>query len=70
MASTKSEQNTSIHGPYEDLAIALIDLIKTVIEGQPSEVRAELWKMYLEDMHNWREFGKGFGNIFKRENKE
>jgi hypothetical protein len=49
----------AVHGPYEDLAIALIELFKLIIASQPEAVRAELWKAYAEDMKAWREFWKG-----------
>lgn len=48
-----------VHGPYEDFAIALINLISKVIEGQPPEVRKQLWEWYIEDVKAWREFWKG-----------
>lgn len=51
-------RTVSAHGPYEDLAIALIGLISKVIDGQPPEVRKQLWEMYLEDVKGWRAFFK------------
>jgi hypothetical protein len=45
-----------IRGPYEEAAIQLIGLIAKVIDGQPPEVRAKLWEMYLEDVREWRAF--------------
>jgi hypothetical protein len=50
------QPTAAVHGPYEDLAIALVGLIGKVIDGQPPEVRAELWKIYVEDVKAWREF--------------
>jgi hypothetical protein len=47
------------HGPYEDFAIALINLISKIVDGQPPDVRAELWRMYVEDVKAWREFWNG-----------
>lgn len=35
---------------------AITKLATVIIESQPPEVRAELWKMHLEDMKAWREF--------------
>lgn len=37
-----------------------LDLVKTIIEGQPPEVKAELWKIYLEDVKAWRAFFEKF----------
>lgn len=50
------EPTAVIHGPYEDLAIELVRLVGKVIEGQPQEVKADLWRMYVEDVKAWREF--------------
>jgi len=46
-----------VHGPYEDLAIAAIQLIGKIIDGQPPEVRKQLWEWYIDDMKGWRDFG-------------
>lgn len=56
MPAGETAPRLAVHGPYEDLAIAVIELIKVVVEGQPAEVRLELWRMYLEDLRAWREF--------------
>lgn len=50
------------HGPYEDMGIALIGLFSKIIDGQPPEVRKQLWEMYLEDVKAWRAFWQGVGN--------
>jgi hypothetical protein len=34
-----------------------------IVEGQPKEVSAELWKMYLEDVKQWRAFWEKVGLI-------
>ena len=39
----------------------MLDLAIKIVEGQPKEVSAELWKMYLEDARQWREFWKACG---------
>lgn len=36
----------------------LTKLATVVIESQPPEVRAELWKIYLDDLKWWRKFLK------------
>jgi hypothetical protein len=46
----------SVKGPYEEAAISLIRLIDKVIEGQPPEVKADLWRMYVDDVKEWRAF--------------
>ena len=51
----------SAHGPYEDAAIALIGLIGKIVDGQPPEVRKQLWEMYLEDVKAWRSFWQWLG---------
>ena len=33
-----------------------LDLAIKIVEKQPPEVAAELWKMYLADVKEWREF--------------
>ena len=50
--------NVSAHGPYEDFGIELIKLIREVIQGQPPEVKKQLWEWYIEDVKAWREFWK------------
>ena len=42
--------------PYEQLLVAILQLAQTVIDGQPPDVKAELWRMYLEDVKAWRAF--------------
>ena len=37
-------------------ATEVVKLIEKAIDGQPPEVRAELWKLYLDDVRAWREF--------------
>lgn len=37
---------------------SLMDLLKTIIEGQPPEVKAQMWKWYVEDVARWRKFFK------------
>lgn len=34
----------------------LLKIILEAIQGQPPEVKAELWRMHLEDVKAWREF--------------
>ena len=36
------------HGPYEDAIIAICELAKVIIDGQPPEVKREIWIRYLE----------------------
>lgn len=50
------ETTAAVHGPYEDLAIAALGLIGKIVDKQPPEVAAELWRGYLEDVKAWREF--------------
>ena len=42
------------------LATVIADIIKTAMEGQPPEVRAELWRQHLEDVKAWRAFWQQF----------
>jgi hypothetical protein len=35
-------------------------LVSTVIEGQPPDVKAELWKLYLQDVKAFRAFFEQF----------
>ncbi len=44
--------------PGEAVLTELFKLIRVAIEGQPPEVKAELWKMYLDDVKEWRKFWK------------
>lgn len=34
----------------------VLKIVLAAIEGQPPEVRAEFWRMYLEDVKRWRAF--------------
>jgi hypothetical protein len=49
--------NLQLPAPYEAVAVAALNLVGKIIEGQPPEVKAQLWQCYIEDMKNWREFG-------------
>jgi hypothetical protein len=46
------------------MPIAIIELILKIvleaIQGQPPEVKAKLWMMYLEDVEKWRNFWAKF----------
>lgn len=57
---TNVGMNASVHGPYEDLAIAIVQLIGKIVDGQSLEVKKALWEGYLEDMKAWRTFWKEF----------
>ncbi|HVJ72067.1 MAG TPA: hypothetical protein VM531_11280 [Sphingomicrobium sp.] len=35
---------------------AVTKLATTIIESQPADVQAELWRLHLEDVKAWREF--------------
>lgn len=48
----------SAHGPYEDLAIRIIELVEKIIDGQPPEVKKQIWEWYIEDTKAWRDFWK------------
>jgi len=40
--------------PGELVLSKLLDLILVIVEGQSPEVKAELWRLYLEDVKAWR----------------
>lgn len=40
-----------------------LDLAIKIVEKQPPEVAAELWKMYLEDVKQWRQFWAETGKL-------
>jgi len=44
--------------PFEALAIATLEFIGKVIDGQPPEVKKQMWIWYVEDVKIWREFWK------------
>lgn len=56
-----ADQTVAVQAPYEGVAIALISLVGKLIDGQPPDVKAELWRGYLEDVKAWREFWRGIG---------
>ena len=43
------------------LANTLASIVLKVLDGQPKEVQAELWKLYLQDVKDWRAFWAGLG---------
>ena len=45
--------------PGEAFACKLLDFILEIVKGQPAEVKAEYWKMALEDYRQWRAFWQG-----------
>lgn len=49
--------------PYEALGVEICKLAETVINSQPKEVQAELWKMHLEDLKAWRAFWQSVGKF-------
>jgi len=34
----------------------ILKIVLEVIKDQPPEIKAEFWRMYLEDVKKWREF--------------
>lgn len=50
-------QGTSIHGPYEDLGIAGLEVLKLILEGQDPATRKELWNRFLEITKSWHDLG-------------
>jgi len=41
--------------PLTIIELALQIVLET-IKGQPPDVKAELWRMYIQDIKEWREF--------------
>ena len=56
--ATIPENQFSVRGPYEDLGIAVIGLIRDILAKMPADVSAELWRLYLDDVREWRAFLK------------
>jgi len=48
-----AEQAISIHGPYEDAIIKALEVVEKIVDKQPPEVAAELWKRTLEVTAPW-----------------
>lgn len=48
----------SVHGPYEDLAIAGIQLIEKLIDGQTPEQKAKIWQSWIDFWQPLMEIGK------------
>jgi hypothetical protein len=40
------------------LVNSILNLIAVVVESQPPDVRATLWRMHVEDLKEWRAFLK------------
>ena len=40
-------------------ATELVKLIEKAIDGQPPEVKAELWRLHIDDIKAWRAFWQG-----------
>jgi hypothetical protein len=53
----KAGGSIAIHGPYEDLGLAICALISRAMDGQPADVRVTLWKQYLEATAPWHQLG-------------
>lgn len=49
--------------PYEQLGIKVCEAYIETIKGQPAEVRAELWRMFLQDLQAARQFWGKTGEI-------
>lgn len=41
--------------PGERAMVAAFALIEKIIEGQPPEVKKQLWEWYIEDAKAWRQ---------------
>ena len=50
------EIQVGVQFPGEAFACKLMDLIMKVMDGQPPEVRKQLWEWYVEDVRAWRKF--------------
>lgn len=42
--------------PITSIILAVTELLKEVIKSQPPDVQAELWRMFLQDLKDWRAF--------------
>ncbi len=45
----------AVHGPYEDLAIAAIELIRDLYASQPPEIKNKMWNdtiQLIDNLHN------------------
>lgn len=38
-----------------NLATQIAEIVKIAIEGQPPDVRAELWRLYVQDQIRWHQ---------------
>lgn len=43
---------------FTNLIIELTKLVSTIVEGQPPEVRKQLWEWYVQDIKFWRKLFK------------
>ena len=43
---------------FLQLANSMIQLVTKIVEGQPPEVRRQLWEWYVKDIAWWRRFLK------------
>jgi len=34
----------------------VLQIVLEAIKGQPPDVKAELWRMYIQDIKEWREY--------------
>jgi hypothetical protein len=48
-----------MYAPGEQGFIKACDVFLKIIEGQPENVRAELWTMFIQDLRAWRTFWGG-----------
>jgi hypothetical protein len=55
---TPTTVQAAIHGPYEDLAIAGIQLIDKLVDGMSPEQKAKVWQNWIDFWQPLLELGK------------
>ena len=57
--SAPAPLQAAVHGPYEDLAIAGIQLIEKLIDGMSAQQKQEVWQNWIDFWKPLVELGKG-----------
>jgi hypothetical protein len=48
-----TEASLKITGPYEQAIVSVCELVGKIIDGQPKEVKEQMWKDYLDFVKPW-----------------
>lgn len=61
---------TAVHGPYEDLVLAVLDIVKLAMQDAPPEVKQKVWDDWLKWHERQEKVWERLGSRFGRKKEE